>query len=109
MTGLIDRLKKGRVALVALGALAVIAGTSVITATPAKADDWREHRWDRGRHNGDWNRWERERWRRMQAERWREERWRDRYYGPRYYYPPAYYAPPVYYSEPGISLGFNFR
>jgi hypothetical protein len=110
MRGFMDRLKKGRGVLVALGALAAIAGTSVVTATPAKADGWRGQHWDRGHHRGDWNRWERDRWRRIEAQRWREARWRDRYYnGPRYYYPPAYYAPPVYYSEPGVSLGFTFR
>ncbi len=110
MSGFMDRLKMGRGMLVALGALAAVAGTSVVTASPAQADNGRHRGWDRHDHRGDWNRWERERMRRIQAERWREARWRDRYYaGPRYYAPPAYYAPPVYYSEPSVSLGFSFR
>jgi hypothetical protein len=106
-------LKKGRVALAAVGLATGLAGMT-LAAGGASADDhgWRgghERHFDRGDHwRGDHGRWDHGHYYRG------DWGWGyPGYYAPRaYYVPDAYYPPPpaYYYGPaPGLSLGFNFR
>ncbi len=104
MRGFTERLKKGRLALAALGVFAAMTGTAAMT-TAAQA-------YDHGYYDRHDARWERDR--RMEEERAREWRlhhydWRYRYGAPAYYAPSYYVPPPVYYGEPRVGFGVTIR